>query len=313
VSHPNLVHWDDVRADRREIGHICGTWRNLGRAARSVATGVSRIEIEPGRCSTPAHAHGAEEEIFYVLGGSGLLWQGGETCAVAQGDCIVHRAGTAPHTLRAGDEGLDVLAFGERIGVEVAHLPRANVVWAHPAWLQDSPGEHPYAREAAAGPPEFPEPGERFRNVVARGDVEGAERVHGSHSRVRYDLASAAGSRRTGLKITEIHPGKRSAPLHCHSAEEEIFVVLDGDGVLELGATADVDELPVRAGHVVARPAGTGVSHCFRAGEGGMTVLMYGTRDSNDICFYPRSNKVSLRGVGVIARLEHLDYWDGES
>jgi uncharacterized cupin superfamily protein len=43
-----------------------------------------------------------------------------------------------------------------------------------------------------------------------------------------------------------------------------------------------------------------------------MTVLMYGTRDPNDICFYPRSGKVSLRGVGVIARLQQLDYWDGE-
>jgi uncharacterized cupin superfamily protein len=44
-----------------------------------------------------------------------------------------------------------------------------------------------------------------------------------------------------------------------------------------------------------------------------MTLLMYGTRDPNDICFYPRSGKVFLRGVGVIARLgEPLDLWDGE-
>jgi uncharacterized cupin superfamily protein len=312
VAHPNLVHWDDIDPGRREAGEIGGTWTNLGRAARSVNAGVNRIQVDPGKRSTPLHAHGAEEEIFYVLGGSGLLYQGGKTCAVAAGDCIVHRAGTAHHTLRAGEDGLDVLAFGERIGVEVAHLPRARVVWAHPAWVEDSPGEHPDAREAAAGPLEFPEPGERFRNVAARAEVEGVERVHGTHARVRYDLASAAGSRRTGLKLTEIRPGMRSAPLHCHSAEEEIFVVLEGEGIVELGAAEPVEEHPVRAGHVLARPAGTGISHCFRAGEGGMTVLMYGTRDPNDICFYPRSNKVSLRGVGVIARLEHLDYWDGE-
>ena len=30
------------------------------------------------------------------------------------------------------------------------------------------------------------------------------------------------------------------------------------------------------------------------------------------MCYYPRSNKVSLRGLGVIARLEHLGYGDGE-
>jgi hypothetical protein len=30
------------------------------------------------------------------------------------------------------------------------------------------------------------------------------------------------------------------------------------------------------------------------------------------VTYYPRSHKVSLRGVGVIGRLDVLDYWDGE-
>jgi hypothetical protein len=29
--------------------------------------------------------------------------------------------------------------------------------------------------------------------------------------------------------------------------------------------------------------------------------------------YYPRSKKVSWRGLGVIARVEPLTYWDGES
>ena len=36
------------------------------------------------------------------------------------------------------------------------------------------------------------------------------------------------------------------------------------------------------------------------------------TREPNDIAYYPRSGKVSLRGVGVIGRIERLGYWDGE-
>jgi uncharacterized cupin superfamily protein len=43
-----------------------------------------------------------------------------------------------------------------------------------------------------------------------------------------------------------------------------------------------------------------------------MSVLAYGTRDPNDICFYPRSGKVMIRGVGLVGRLERLDYWEGE-
>ena len=96
--------------------------------------------------------------------------------------------------------------------------------------------------------------------------------------------------------------------MHCHSVEEEIFVILDGDGVLVLGD----EETPVRTGSVVSRPPATGIAHSFRAGEGGLTLLAYGTREPADVCYYPRSNKILFRGVDLIARLERLDYWDGE-
>jgi uncharacterized cupin superfamily protein len=68
----------------------------------------------------------------------------------------------------------------------------------------------------------------------------------------------------------------------------------------------------VRPGHVLGRPPGTGVAHSFRAGDEGMTYLAYGTRDTNDIAYYPRSNKVNFRGIKLIGRIERLDYWDGE-
>ena len=97
-------------------------------------------------------------------------------------------------------------------------------------------------------------------------------------------------------------------PPHCHSAEEEIFVVLDGRGTLLLGD----EERPVEPHDVIARPAATGVAHAFRAGDEGMTFLAYGSKEPNDICYYPRSNKIAFRGVGVIGRIERLDYWDGE-
>ena len=39
---------------------------------------------------------------------------------------------------------------------------------------------------------------------------------------------------------------------------------------------------------------------------------MYGDLPPNDICFYPRSGKISFRGVGVMGRIEPLEYWEGE-
>ena len=314
-----ISHWDDVRTWRGERGHIAGTWSSLtGRSSQTV--GVKRIQVDPGKWSTPLHLEGAEEEIFYVLGGSGVSvqWEGeGEpTCYDARaGDCLVHLPLENAHTMLAGAEGLDVLAFGQRTDAAgITWLPRAGVAWLGETWAPVGVEEdHPWTREAAEGPPEIAELTPRPSNIVAVADLEPVERDGATVGRrVRYP-ARAAGSVRTGLRHAEVFPGKLNAPPHCHSAEEEIFVVLDGDGHLLLWEEDGVAEHPVRAGSVVARPAGTGVAHGFRAGEGGLTLLMYGTRDPRDVCFYPRSRKVYFVGLGLITRLgEQLDYWDGE-
>ena len=313
-----ISHWDDVRSSRGERGHIAGTWQSLtGRS--SVLVGVKRIQVDPGMWSTPLHLEGAEEEIFYVLAGSGVSVQsdGDDTLAyeVRAGDCLVHLPLENAHTLQAGDDGIDVLAFGQRVYAGgVTWLPRAGVAWLGNTWAPvGAEDDHPWTREAAAGPPEVAELSPRPPNIVNVGDLEPMERDGATVGRrVRYP-ARSAGSVRTGLRHAEVLPGKLNAPPHCHSAEEEIFVVLDGDGHLLLWEDDGVAEHPVRAGSVVARPPGTGVAHAFRAGEKGMTLLLYGTRDPSDICFYPRSGKVYFIGLGLITRLgESLDYWDGE-
>ena len=35
--------------------------------------------------------------------------------------------------------------------------------------------------------------------------------------------------------------------------------------------------------------------------------------EPNDIAYYPRSNKVYFRGIGLMARVDRLGYWDGEA
>ena len=315
-----ISHWDDVRAVRRESGHISGDWQSLtGEASDWV--GVQRIRIDPGKWSTPLHLEGADEEIFFVLDGSGISVQGdgsGEQAfAVGPGDCLVHLALVHAHTQQGGPGGLDVLAFGQRHYARNTLLPRAGVSWLGPTWvLQGAAEDHPWKREAAAGPPEVGELGARPPHVVNVDDVEPTTRAGTTVARSVRDLGRAAGSFATGIRLFDVVPGMLHAAPHCHSAEEEIFVVTDGDGTLELwrgaGAGRPEEEHPVRRGSVVARPAGSGVAHAFRAGPDGLQVLAYGTRDPRDIAFYPRSAKVSLRGVGVIGRLDVLDYWDGE-
>jgi uncharacterized cupin superfamily protein len=302
-----VAHWDEVRERRREVGHIAATWQDLGSAAGSLGVGVQRIRIDPGKWSTPAHVEGAAEEIFFVLRGSGISWQDGSAYRVGAGDCLVHLPEEQTHTLRAGPDGLDVLAFGHRSPHGNTVLPRARVAWMSPAFVEVVPigDEHPFKREAAVGEPEVGELLERPPRIA---NVTEGIRHEIRPGAVDLDLGGSVGSERTGLSQVTLEPGRDGYPPHCHSADEEIFVILEGSGTVFLGD----DEASVRSGHVVARPPGTRVAHSFRAGDEGMRYLAYGTREPNDIAYYPRSNKIYFRGVGVMARLEKLGYWDGE-
>jgi len=312
MSSSGLVHWDEVEPLALHAGHLEGAWQLLGKAAGSVEVGINRVRVAPNRWSTPAHKQTAEEEIFFVLSGEGLSWQDGKVYEVRAGDCIVHRPNREAHTLRAGAGGLEFLVFGERKEAEASHLPRIGISWLSRAWVEAGQGEHPWAREAAAGEPEVGEPAARPRNIVnvdaLEPDAEG-DRV----------LGASAGATRAGLHHRKLPPDGWGAPAHCHSAEEEIFVMLEGTATLELipspvpaSRGVESERHEVRPGHVIVRPPGTRISHFLRAGDQGATMLVYGTREPNDIAYYPRSNKVNIRGVGVIGRIEPLDYWDGE-
>ncbi len=309
-----ITHFDQAPSREYEIGHIQGRWTALGEAAGSVGIGVRKIEVPVGGWSTPAHEHGRAEEIFYVLSGDGLSWQAGRTAEIRAGDFVAYLPRRGPHTLHAPSEPLTVLAFGTREYDEGIGFPRLGaslVGWravdSEPGAIDGAPFQ--FVREAKLGPPELPdEPGERPKTIVNMEDVEAFTWGEGSIESRRRNVGDALGSRATGIKHVAVSPDKLAAPPHCHTVEEELFVVLGGEGTLLLGD----EEIAVRRGHVVARPPGTGVAHTFRAGSEGLEFLAYGTRDPGDMCYYPRSNKVSFRGLGVIGRFERLDYWDGE-
>ena len=156
------VHWDDVRARVRHNGDIHASWYDLGTAAGSDRIGLKRIRIEPGRRSTPAHIHGAEEEIFFVLSGDGLLWQDGATCRVGPGE--PSRTVPCPRRTRCGPGPA---------GSTCSHSARASRSSSATCRGRSTPGPGPvvlpvpgfydlFPLDDAAGDFDFPEPGERF-------------------------------------------------------------------------------------------------------------------------------------------------------
>jgi uncharacterized cupin superfamily protein len=299
-----IAHWDEVEWHRREKGEMAADWQRLGNAAGTVGVGVNRIRIDPGRLSTPPHSHGASEELVYVLGGSGLSWQDDEAYELRPGDCIVHLADHEEHTLRGGPEGLEALIFGTRHPTELGWLPRSAAIRLGWPWVQGRTDD-PWDVEAQAEPLTFGEPAPRPPNIV---NADDAPTSFGGTARA---LAAAGGSIRTGLHLVTLPPGASGAPSHCHSAEEEVFIILDGGGTFELQPSpvaaargTEREEIELRAGNVVARPPATRIAHALTAGPAGLTYLVYGTREPNDIVYYPESQTVYWRGIGVRARID---------
>src|SRR4051794_21989161 len=112
-----ISHWDDVPWKRHEYGDRRFERQSLSRARGSAGATLSRYRISAGDRSMPLHVHVDEEELFYVLAGRGLVWQGDAVHEVRAGDLVVPLADGEPHTLVAAgdgddaDEPLDVLAF----------------------------------------------------------------------------------------------------------------------------------------------------------------------------------------------------------
>jgi uncharacterized cupin superfamily protein len=310
-----VAHWDEVEWRRNAKGEMDAEWQRLGDAAGVRAVGLNRVRVAPGRLPTPPHSHGASEELYYVLAGSGLAWQDGDVHEVGPRDCVIHRADELEHTFVAGAGGLEYLVFGTRHPTELGWLPRSRAIRLGWPWVEGR-ADDPWDVEAACEPLAYGEPAPRPVNIV---NVDEVEAEPWGDKVVTRSLADRERTVLAGLHWERLAPERIGSVPHCHSAEEELFVILEGTATLHLwpsplrehrGATRE--EVELRPGHVVARPPGTGVSHWFTAGSEGCTMLVYGTRDPNDMCWYPRSSKISWRGLGVIGRIESLDYFDGE-
>lgn len=121
--------------------------------------------------------------------------------------------------------------------------------------------------------------------------------------------ALAALKGRLGANLSRLPPGFTACPLHHHLREDEIFFVLSGRGVLRYGDT--LQEL--RPGDCVSCPAGTGIGHQIaNPYDVDLVYLAIGPNDPHEVCAYPDSGKVYVRGLGRIGQLTDQAYMANE-
>jgi uncharacterized cupin superfamily protein len=137
-------------------------------------------------------------------------------------------------------------------------------------------------------------------------------------------IAPKIGAKKLGYNVTVLPPGKRGFPFHNHHANEEMFFILKGTGVLRYGK----DEFPVREGDVIAcPPGGPEVAHqLVNTGSEELRYLAVSTTIDTDVFQYPDSGKVGMAGGRVYGtnppqatfeskfyvEANTADYWDNE-
>ena len=131
-------------------------------------------------------------------------------------------------------------------------------------------------------------------------------------------LAPGTAALKLGASVDIVAPGKRSCPYHFHYAQEEMFIVIEGEGTLRVAG----EMLPIRAGDVMFIPPGPAYPHqIINTSAAPLKYVSIGTKDSPEVVEYPDSGKYLATATrdGNPYGFDHmhrdkddLDYWDGE-
>ncbi len=110
-THKKLTDLEDM-AEKHGLGEIQEA-RFASGDLETEDTGLSHLRVKPGKRGAIAHKHEEAEEVYVVIAGSGRLKLDDEIIEVTELDAIR----ISPEVVRAfeaGDDGLEVLAFGPR-------------------------------------------------------------------------------------------------------------------------------------------------------------------------------------------------------
>lgn len=157
-----------------------------------------------------------EELVYYVLSGTGMLHYGNIDMPVSKDDFFYVPIGTTHSFSNPREDTLNVIVMGAEIPRDTIVKPTAdlNLASANDVALQILPGSHG--------------PSSKYQLLL------------GPTSSKRDRLASAY--QINSLFIIDFDPGGTNIP-HRHKSDEEIYFMLQGDGEMVAGDSADGKEM----------------------------------------------------------------------
>ncbi|MBK7276877.1 MAG: cupin domain-containing protein [Betaproteobacteria bacterium] len=131
-------------------------------------------------------------------------------------------------------------------------------------------------------------------------------------------FSAGIGARKLGYNLTVVPPGKAQCPFHSHRGEEEMFLILEGEGELRYGD----QRYAIRKHDVIACPTGGAeVAHqLINTGGVDLRYLALSNLVEIEACEYPDSSKIAVRAhepgtprLWKMFRAEtHVEYYERE-
>ena len=129
-----VVNIDELALEHFERGAKFGSDAvRIGPLLGAKDLGYSYDVVQPGKSSCPFHSHRAEEEMFFIVRGTGTLRYGDETRRVRAGDFICCPTGgpeTAHQIINDSDAELAYISVSTMMPAEVCEYPDSGKIGA---------------------------------------------------------------------------------------------------------------------------------------------------------------------------------------
>jgi mannose-6-phosphate isomerase-like protein (cupin superfamily) len=199
------------------------------------------LTIGPGGSSAIV-SYPAEEQIYYILEGQGMLFYDGQNVPIKKDDFIYLPVNVRHGIANTSNAAVRVVVMGYRIpaGRQVVPTPKLSMANANDVQAQTLPTHGPTTQFKLLMGHHYPEPDK----VTASSEV-------------------------TSLFIMDFAPGGTNIP-HTHATEEEIYLLLRGHGDVVAGKMGDGQDArhPSKAGDVFFFAPNTEVGYYSGAKEG---------------------------------------------
>jgi uncharacterized cupin superfamily protein len=306
--------------------------------------GAHLEQAAPGVRTAPLHAHLLEEEVFFVVSGvlrvRELHGDAATSYSLHAGDLVVYPPGTGIAHAFANPSANDpavFLALSDDHWGEVCVYPDSGKTMLRPLQKVGVFGD---ARDAAAAAAHIAAAADlaRTRAYTELPDSERPSHVVPAASVPERDLgksfgrrlSAAGGARRVLVNRDRLPPGGRTAPLHWHSGDEELVLVLSGTPTLrqqegvwpaptyrgqpapEFG-TNPATSTVLAPGDVVYFGPQLPLAHqLLNESSADCDLLVVGLDAPGDLAIFPETGRVAVKLLDRGGWFTATGYWDGE-